>query len=98
MPQPALIVVLGLIGCGPTAVWYSPTQSVLQTQDDLKACKFDANTAAYRPFSSSSIYSGMARVKRRAQIKDCMQSQGYRLTKTKYLESQGLEFFSESPY
>jgi hypothetical protein len=94
----ALLVILGLTGCGPSSVWYSPTQGVVQTQDDLQECKYKANTRAYTPFPSSSVYADMARIRRRADIKECMLSKGYRLMNTKYLESQGLAFFSESPY
>ena len=94
----ALSVLLGLTCCGPSTVWYSPTKSVIQTQEDLQACKYEANTRVHLPFSNDSLFKGMARVRRRVDIKECMLSKGYQLTDTKYLESQGLEFFSKSPY
>jgi hypothetical protein len=93
-----LLMLLGLTGCGSSSVWYSPTRTVTQTEEDLQACKYEANTRAHTPFPPSSMYADMAQIRRRADIKECMLGKGYQLRGTRYLKSQGLEFFNESPY
>lgn len=97
-----LSILLLVIGCAHTEVWYSPSKTVEETRRDVEECKKMAAQSQEPPrISRRPGYPTDQGAKMRdkvRRIEDCLKEKGYGLVEKSYLDSRDKEYYDAPPF